>query len=84
AFTRRSFISAAIGSVSTLLSTLYVFLLSYTEKVKVRPEYEYGEVYMASYGWFWIVPVIASIVWIVYTYNMVSLAKEESERKNII
>ncbi len=83
-FARRAYISAIIGSISTVLSAVYVFLLSYTEKVKIRPEYSQSEVYMASYGWFWIIPVIASIVWIVYTYNLVSVAKEESERKNII
>ncbi len=83
-FRIRSFIWAAIGAASSLANVLYTYLQSFTEKVKLRPEYSREEVYMSSFGWFWMVLTLISIVWIVYTYHLSSVFKSESERKNLI
>ena len=83
-FKIRSLIWAGIGSVSSVAYVAYTYLMSFTEKVKLRPEYSHDEVFMASYGWFWLILAVISIVWIVYTYQLSSLFKEESERKNLI
>ena len=83
-FKTRSLIWAGIGSSSSVAYVAYTYLQSFTEKVKLRPEYAQDEVFMASYGWFWIILAVISIVWIVYTYQLSSLFKEESERKNLI
>ena len=80
----RSFIWAGIGALSSVAFVAYAYLQSFTEKVKLRPEYSQGEIFMASYGWFWIILALISIVWIVYTYHLTSIFKEESERKNLV
>ena len=83
-FRIRSFIWASIGTASSLANVLYTYLQSFTEKVKLRPEYSQEEVYMSSFGWFWMVLTVLSIIWIVYTYHISSIFKSESERKNLI
>ncbi len=80
----RSFICASLGSLALIASVFYSILLSYTEKVKMLPEYSSSEIVMTKYGWFWIIPFVISVIWFVFANNLSSVIKEESERRHIL
>jgi Na+-transporting methylmalonyl-CoA/oxaloacetate decarboxylase gamma subunit len=80
-FKVQSFIMAIFGMIASASTVVYIYLLSYTERVAVLPEYSDVEVTMQKYGEFWIVVAILCIVWLVYTYRLAHAVKEAAEAR---
>ena len=80
-FKVQAYIMAVIGSIACLSTVIYNYLLKYTEKIEMMPEYSSTPMTMSTYGEFWIVVAVTSIVWVIYTYRLSHMIKEGAERK---
>lgn len=80
-FSVQAYIMASLGTLASLSTVLYNYLLCYTEKVEMIPEYSTDAMTMSKYGEFWIVVALLDIVWIIYTYRTSSAIKESAEQK---
>ena len=80
-FKVQAYIMAVLGAIASASKVGYLYLLSYTEKVEMVPEYSQNAVTMLRYGEFWLVVAVLSIVWIVYTYRLCHAIKEGAMQK---
>ncbi len=78
--TVQAYIMASIGSLASISSLAYTYLLSFTESVEMIPQYSSTAVTMLKYGEFWIVVAIINIVWIIYSYRLSHTVKEGAEQ----
>ncbi len=77
----QAYIMAALGSIASVSKVVYLYLLSFTEKVEMIPEYSHAPVTMLQYGELWIVVAVLAIIWLVFTYRLSHTVKESAERR---
>ncbi|MBQ8858542.1 MAG: hypothetical protein IJ012_01970 [Clostridia bacterium] len=79
---RCSIIWAALGGLCGLASAASVYLRRITERVEMNPEHSTGLTTIATYGWIWIVALVAALAFWLYTLRLTSALQSEVELKH--
>ena len=79
---RCSFIWAGLGGLCGLASAASVYLRRITERVEMNPEHSTALTTIATYGWIWIVALVAALAFWLYTLRLTSALQSEAELKH--
>lgn len=79
---RCSFIWAGFGGLCGLASAASVYLRRITERVEMNPEHSTALTTIATYGWIWIVALVAALAFWLYTLRLTSALQSEAELKH--
>lgn len=79
---KRSVIFFSLASLSAVASMLYVIFMAFTKTVPADSAYiPGGKVVLPLFGSFWMVPILVSLAWLIYTMTFFSYIKDEIANK---